>query len=187
MRILFLSILAVSLSLPLNSFALTQAGAKNAEFTLNQASPGAMQKYKLGQLAVSGKKLVLKGTWDYDVVGGANNTSINLRDQYSTSLSLPAGAVITDVVIDSIVSASSASGGVFSLSTGSTAADLLASTAIRNFSTSARIEGIPRAGSEAATSIKLLADTVPYVKISSAAASGGRFNVFIEYFLSDTP
>lgn len=178
--ILVFSVFLVTFFSALSAFSGSQASVKNAEFALNRASPGAMQKYQLGSMVTYQKKWVLKGTYDYSVSGGAIST-INLKDQYSNTLTLPKGAIVSDCLLDFITAGASLGSATISVSTGQSAADLKSALAV--VSATGLVTCVPVG--TAATSIKMTADRTPTISIATAALTAGKVNVLIEYWMSD--
>lgn len=162
-------------------FAATQAANKDAQFTLNRASPEAMRKYQLGSLVVEQKKWVLKATYDYAIQGGSSAAAINLKGPDGKNAVLPSKAVVHDCIIDVITQPTSSGSATIAIGTGQAANDLKTATAIASYT--GRVACIPVG--TAASSIKLTADRNPTITVATSNLSGGKFNVLIEYFVSD--
>ncbi len=180
MKFLMVFLIAMMTLFTANSIAATQLATKGAEYDLNLASPGAMAKHQLGSLVVSQKKWVLKGTYDFAVQGGAIST-IKLRGDDLKELKLPKGAIVSYCAIDVLSALTSGGSATVAVSTGKTAADLKAATAYGSIT--GLVACVPVG--TVATSIKLTADVIPTITVAGAALTGGKFNVLIEYTLSD--
>lgn len=152
----------------------------------------------LGSQVVRRSKRILKCLYDFSVQGGAIG-AIKLIDPVLVSGSkpvllgvqaqqlaiLPPSAIVVRALIDVITAPLSGGSATVSVGTGVGAADLLAATAKASFT--GLLDGIPV--NTAATSIKVSAATVagvsPSMTIAVAALTAGKFNVHIEYYLSD--
>ncbi len=122
---------------------------------------------------------VAKFSYDYDVEGGATST-ITLR-----GTPLPKNAIVWDGVVDVITALTSATSATAAVTTSQSANDLI---------TAADVSGAPwsTTGSKAlvpvgtaAASIKMTAERKPAVVIGTGTLTAGKFNLFIEYYLSD--
>jgi hypothetical protein len=122
-----------------------------------------------------------KCTYDFAVSGGSSSANIKLLDSKGQPCSLPNKAIIRDVLIDVITAPTSGGSATISLGSGVTAVDFKALTAIASYT--GLVAGIP-VGS-AATAIKLAADQTPVAKIAVAPLTAGKFNVQIQYQLSE--
>lgn len=160
-------------------------------------SPGGVGYKPLGfgSQFVRGKASIFKGVFDFAVQGGATG-NINLYDaRYSPGklaaadfvpLIIPYNFLICNVVIDVLTAPTSTGSATIALSSGVTAADLLAATAKASFT--GTFAGIPEG---AGTAIKVLnsitgsSGVIPYAAIAVAALTAGKFNVHFEGFLSD--
>jgi hypothetical protein len=152
-----------------------------AEFNMNNASPQAMTEHKLGSRLVKGQKHIAKFSYDFAKQGGAIGT-IGLKNEDGTAASLPKGAIVQNGVIDVITAPTSGGSATVSFSTGKTAADLKAATAIASITGLVATIPVGTAG----TSIKLTADTVPSIVVAVAALTAGKFYVIVEFTLSDS-
>jgi|GEM_PF-6808961 hypothetical protein len=122
---------------------------------------------------------VAKFTYDFDSQGGVSG------DIVMQGTPLPKNAIVWDGVVDVITVPESGGGATIAVTTAQSANDLI---------TAAAIAGAPwsTAGSKAlvpvgtaAASIKLTADRAPKIVIGTADLTKGKFNLFIEYYLSD--
>jgi len=122
---------------------------------------------------------VAKFSYDFDQRGGA------VGDIVLAGEPLPDNAIIWDGVVDVITPLTSGGSGTGAVSTAQSANDLI---------TAAAVSGAPwsTAGSKAivpvgtaAASIKMTADRAPKLVIAVADLTAGKFNLFIEYYLSD--
>lgn len=180
---IILSLLYITLALTLatiDAHAETMGVFKDAEFDLNLASPGAMQKHQLGTKLVREKIQELKGTYDFSKVGGAVST-INLRGADGKELKLPKNGIIIGCYIDVITTPTGTGSPTIAISSGKAAADIKAATAIASYT---GIVACVPVGT-AATAIKLTADVTPSVTIATAAVTGGKLNVHFQYIISD--
>ena len=179
------------------------------EFTLNVGGSNAIVKNQLGSQLIRRSQRIAKGTYDFAVQGGAVG-NINLYDSvYAPGVSampgqpqsvgvakqagvfkpliLPYNSIVVRALIDVITAPTSGGSATLALSTGATAADLLAATAKASFT--GLIDGIPV--HSAATAIKITQavtgsqGVIPFLAIAVAALTAGKFNVHIEYYLSD--
>jgi len=122
---------------------------------------------------------VAKFTYDFSVRGGA------VGDIALNGEPLPKNAVIWDGVVDVITPLTGGASATAAVSTSQSANDLI---------TAADITGAPwsTTGSKAlvpvgtaAASIKLTAERHPKLVVGTADLTAGKFNLFIEYYLSD--
>lgn len=158
----------------------TQGSNKDAQFSLNQASPGAMQKYQLGSLVTYKKVWALKGTWNKATQAGTG--TVNLADEFNNSLKLPKGAIVTDCIIDVLTTPTTSGVTGIAFGTGQATNDLKANLAVASYT--GLVTCVP-IGS-AATAIKLTADRTPTVTFTGTTpATAGKINVIIQYVLSD--
>lgn len=160
------------------AFAGTYAEEKGAEFRLNQASPNAMAKDRLGSRVVMAQVRTAILRYDYAKQGGTNGT-IALVSELGKPWTLPKGAVITGCFID--VATTPTGAGTISIGTGASATDLKGATAIASYT---GIVACVPVGT-AATAIKLSADQSPYITVASGPVTGGKFNVLVQYTISD--
>lgn len=152
---------------------------KDVENMLN-LSATAGPKVELGTLITKKKVQVLKATYSYAVQGGASTASINLLDTDGKAAKLPDNAVVKQVLID-VLTAPTSDGSATIALTAQSAGDLKAATAIASIT--GLVAGVP-VGS-AATMIKLTAERTVQMSVAVAPLTAGKFNVFIEYYLSD--
>lgn len=160
---------------------------QNLEFRLNRGDIHHVPS-NVGSEIVRRSHRVFKGVYDFSVQGGSTSAAISLYDPVfgkKVPLTLPAGFIISKVLIDVLTNPIGASA-TLALSSGKTAADLLAATAVASFT--GLIDGIPTTA--AATNIKIAATTaapgsICTLTIATTALTAGKFNVFITGYLSD--
>lgn len=124
---------------------------------------------------------LLVGEYDFARDGGAIGT-ISLKDINDTNkaLSLPSGAIVTKSYTDVQTACTTSASGTVALTTGETAADIMAATA------AASVTGILAGVSvgTAATMKKMTAARTPSVVIATGAITAGKFRVYLEYVIS---
>jgi hypothetical protein len=187
-----------------------QLSPQELEFQLNQGGSNTGPQIQFGSQLVRRSVKILKAVYDFAVQGGAVG-NINLYDAtFAPGISAPPGqgqiagtttkgifkpcilppnAIVTRVLIDVLTNPTSGGSATLALSTGQTAADLLAATAKASFT--GLIDGIPV--NTAATAVKILSSgipagvqgCIPYLAVATAALTAGKFNVHMEYYLSD--
>ena len=154
---------------------------------------------QLGSQIIRRGQRIAKGVYDFSLLGGAIGT-INLIDPAYASnaqpkllgkaaqqaLMLPPSAIVVRVLID-VITACTGSGASIALSTGVSAGDIKTATGVGSFGVGL-IDGSPV--HTAASAIKVPVATAqpgvtPSMTISGAALTAGKFNVHIEYYLSD--
>jgi hypothetical protein len=132
---------------------------------------------------ISKKVGVLIAKYDFAKMGGAVGNISLVEDLTSlTSLAkLPANAVIKQVTID-ILTAMTSTGGTGTIALkAQSAGDLLA--AVDADTISGLVAGVPVG--TAATMIKLTAERTIIASVAVAALLTGKFNVVIEYYISE--
>jgi len=137
----------------------------------NQARLGLLLKEQLG---------VAIGNYSFAVQGGAVGT-INLKDGDGKDLKLPANALIKNVVIDVITQPTSGGSATIAV-TAVSSGDLLAALAVGSFT--GRIQGIPD-DATVADMIKLSSEKTISIAVAVAALTAGKFNVLVEYVVSE--
>lgn len=160
---------------------------QDLEFRLNRGDIH-YRPLNLGSEIVRRTHKQFKGVYDFSVQGGSTSAAINLYDPVfgkNSSLILPAGFIISKVLIDVLTNPVGA-GATIALSSGKNAADLLAATAIASFT--GLIDGIPTTA--AATNIKIsptlaAPGSICTLTIATTNLSAGKFNVFITGYFSD--
>lgn len=160
---------------------------QNVEFRMNRGDIHFVPEM-LGSQLVRRSHRVFKGCYDFAVQGGAIST-IKLYDPVfgkKQPLSLPAGFIVSKVLID-ILTAPVGVGATIALSTGQVAADMLAATAITSLGIGL-VDGIPTTA--AATNIKVPSTQAApgsgvTMAIATTALTAGKFNVFIQGYMSD--
>ena len=122
---------------------------------------------------------VAKFSYDFSKQGGAQG-DITLAGE-----PLPRAAIVWDGVVD-VITALAGVGASAAVSTSQSADDLIASAAISGapWSTTGSKALVPVG--DAANSIKMTAARAPKLTIADADLTAGKFNLFIEYYLSDT-
>lgn len=154
------------------------------EYLLNRSGSVA-SKVQLGTL-VNRTHNLLVAKYSYAVQGGttANDISLltNLGDPKSYAV-LPANAVIKNVWVN-VISAPTSGGSATIALKAVNAADLLAATAISSLGTGVVKQGKPF-NSTTTTWIKTSAAQTIKATVATATLTAGKFNVFIEYVLSD--
>lgn len=125
-------------------------------------------------------KNVVRGTYDFSVLGGAIGT-VKLLDQAGVIIPIPNKAIITDVYID-VVTGMTSTGGTGTIAIGlNSTGDLLA--AVDADTLSNIVAGIPIG--TAATMVKATADRYLTATIATATLTAGKIEVFAEYVLSE--
>ena len=125
--------------------------------------------------------------YSFAIDGGAISTKTVLRQPAtqgsaaSSSSSLPKGAIVVGCYIDVITALTTSASGTMALSTGQAAADLKSATAAASYT--GIVACIPV--NTAAAAIKLTADSTPYFAIATGAITAGKFNLHVQYMLSD--
>jgi hypothetical protein len=122
---------------------------------------------------------VAKFTYDYDLHGGTvGNVTLS-------GTPLPKNAIVWDGVVDVITALTSSLSGTAAVTTSQVANDLVTAAAVSGapWSTTGRKAIVPVG--TAAAAIKLTADRAPLLVIGTGALTAGKFNLFIEYYLSD--
>jgi hypothetical protein len=160
--------------------AYTTTSMTNAQWELNRASPGAMLKHQLGSVLLKSQTLDLKLQYDFSKQGGVVGSIPLLNPLNGFQGTMPLNAVIVGCLID-VITAPTGGGASIAITSGQTAADLKAATAVASYT--GLVACIP-VGS-AATSIKLTADRLPAIVVSGGALTAGKFNVHIQYFMSE--
>lgn len=156
---------------------------------------------KLGGQVVRRSVRVFKGVYDFSLQGGAIGT-LSLLDAMQIyplsqpillgnartfpSLYLPPGFIVLNCLIDVITAPTSGGSATLALSTGVTAADLKAATAISSYT--GLLAAIPV--NTAATAVKVPLTTaqpgsIATIAIATAALTGGKINVHLEGYLGD--
>lgn len=167
---------------------LGRSDSDNFTIGLNLGQMSVFGRYGAGTQFITNTQHVIRCTYDFAKLGGAIGT-VSLRssttDSFSAPLTtclLPKGAIIMETLIDTITTPTSGGSATIALSTGQSAADILAATAFG--SVTGIVAGIPLG--TAATAIKLTADRTPTATIATAALTAGKFYVLISYILSQT-
>lgn len=166
------------------AFGATQAKEYGAEFAFNHGQ--GFQNYQLGTKVVREQIRVLKVQYDFAKLGGAIGTKNLLVPATAggpSALSgvLPKNALIVGCYIDVTTPATTSASGTIALGTGQTGVDLKAALAAASYT--GIVACIPTG--TAASAIKLTADSTPTFTIATGAITAGKFNILIEYILSD--
>lgn len=178
---MFLAGGVIALVLATNALALPQYPADvEKRLNLGDVRSSAVQ---LGYQVVSNKIQLLKCKYDYSTQGGGSSAAIRLKAVDGSYCVLPSNAIVFGGLIDVLTAPTSLGAGAqISVSTGATTADLKAATAKASFT--GKLDVIPV--ETAATAIKLSAAKNPSMSVTNFPLSAGKFNVFIEYLLSDS-
>ena len=120
---------------------------------------------------------VAKFSYDFDALGGAQG------DIVLAGTPLPKNAIIWDGVVDVITAITG--GATVAVTTSQSANDLITASADAGapWSTTGSKAIVPVG--TAAASIKLTADRAPKIVVTVADITAGKFNLFIEYYVSD--
>lgn len=186
-----------------------QPSPQELEFQANFAGNNLTPVAQLGSQLIRRSQRCAKGVYDFAVQGGAIG-NVNLYDpSFAPGISaspglvqqsglsspqkgvfkpliLPFNSIITRVLID-VVTAFAGTSTTLAFSSGATAADLKAATAIASLT--GLVDGLPV--NTAATSLKIVQPLVgsqgviPFIAIAVGALTAGKCNVHIEYLLSD--
>lgn len=171
------AILALAL-VPSISLAAQYSKSADKKFVLNQ---GFGASTELGTEVMNKKVHALRAQYDFTVSGGAVG-AISLLDVDGKPAKLPNGAVIVDCLIDVVSApASTTSAATIALGTGLAADDLKTATVIGSYT--GLVACIPVG--TAATAIKMTAEHTPKATIATAALTGGKFNLLIQYILGE--
>jgi hypothetical protein len=136
----------------------------------------AFDKYHAGSLGkeLANKKHCIKAVYDFAVLGGAIG-SVSLVDQYGETVKIPLGAIVTQVLVDTVTPLTS--GGLATVAlTLNAAGDLMAADDFDDLV--AIMPGIP-VGS-AATAVKATAEREIVATIAVAALTAGKVDVYLE-------
>lgn len=175
----FLSLLLVSL-FSLSSFGASLSNVNALEYNFNRLTPSAFGLQQFGTVVAKQKLWSVKCVYNFAVDGGALGAH-TLKDEQGKACVLPNKAVVRDVLVDVLTAPTSGGAATISLGAGVSAVNFKAATAIASYT--GLVAGIP-VGS-AATAIKLAADQSPSMTIAVAALTAGKFNVHIQYQLSE--
>lgn len=167
------------------SHALGLQDAYNAMFRFNHGQ--GFQNSQLGTKVMRDTVHDAVFQYSFAIDGGAITTGKNLRvpstggSPGEASGKLPKGALIIGCYIDVTTAATTSASGTIALTTGKAANDILGATAAASYT---GIVACTPTGS-AATAIKLTADVTPQYVIATGAITAGKFNLHIQYVLSD--
>jgi hypothetical protein len=186
-----------------------QPSPAELEFELNISGANLRPQIQHGSQLIRRTQRIAKGTYDFAVQGGAIG-NINLYDpSFAPGISAPPGQVQTagistaskgvfkpliipynSIIVRALLDVITAFAGTsttIAFSTGVTAADLKAATAIGSLT--GIIDLTPN--HTAANSIKIVQPlsgsqgVVPFLAVAVGALTAGKCNVHIEYYLSD--
>lgn len=129
---------------------------------------------------VNQKRGVLKLQYDFATLGGAVG-SYTLKDENGDTPILPINAIITQGYLDIITACVSTSNDGTIALTANSAGDLLAAV---DADTKSGVSALIPVGT-AATMVKCTAARSIVLAIATHALTAGKFNVFIEFVLSD--
>ena len=124
----------------------------------------------------------LKGTYNFATQGGAVG-DYNLKDSNGVSVTLPAKAIVQNVMVHVVTALTSGGSATIDLNLQS-ANDLLAAEAVASFSANAKIQGIPDFATLADAVITSATRTLT-LSVNVAALNDGKINVFVYYVLSE--
>jgi len=122
---------------------------------------------------------VAKFIYDFAARGGAAGDIVLAGEP------LPKNAIVWDGVVDVITPLTGGAGATAAVSTAQSANDLIAAADITGapWSTAGSKAIVPVG--DASHSIKMTADRAPKLVIATNDLTAGKFNLFIEYYLSD--
>lgn len=182
----FLSVLVLSLFTVNFAHGSSLAETYKSLFNFNHGQN--FSRELLGTKIVRDQVRDLVVQYDFAKDGGAITTKKNLRfpsdlggSPAATSAVLPKGALVVGCYIDVITAGTTSASGTMALSTGQAAGDLKAALAAASYT--GIVACIPVG--TAATAIKLTADSTPYYAIATGALTAGKWNLHIQYVLSD--
>ena len=174
-------ILILSLLVSSSAFSSTLTTINGYQFKLNKGQTNALPDTQLGTIALKGSLLSMKCQYSFAVNGGAAGVQ-NLKDELGQACIIPHKAVVRDVLVDVITAPTSS--GPATLAIGTTGATTELKAAIAYSSYSALMAGTPVG--TAATAIRYSAgNRIPFVTVGGAALTAGKFNVHIQYQLSE--
>lgn len=166
------------------AFAASNAGEYSAMFSFNHGS--GWDKHVAGQKIIGEQVRSLRVQYDFAKQGGAVGTIILPIPKSPGFVGAPFGflpknSVIVGCYIDVLTAGTTSAGGTIAISTGQAGADLKAATAAASYT--GILACIPTG--TAASAIKITADAKPSIAIATGAITAGKFNLIIEYVLSD--
>jgi len=121
---------------------------------------------------------VAKFTYDFDALGGVAGDITLVGEP------LPKNAIIWDGVVD-VITPLVGAGASVALTTSQSANDLITAAAVSGAPWSSTGSKALVPVGDASNSIKMTAERAPKIVITAAALTAGKFNLFIEYYLSD--
>jgi len=121
---------------------------------------------------------VAKFTYDFDALGGVAGDITLVGEP------LPKNAIIWDGVVD-VITPLVGAGASVALTTSQSANDLITAAAVSGSPWSSTGSKALVPVGDAANSIKMTAERAPKIVVTAADLTAGKFNLFIEYYLSD--
>lgn len=178
MRHFLALVLALGVFLSQTSFAMPVPA--NAEFRLNHGPSSGGPGVQLGYQVISNKVQLMKCKYDVSVQGGSSAAAITLLNVDGSQCTLPSKAIVLHALIDVITTPIGASSTI-AVGTGQAANDIKTATATASYT--GILAGVPVG--DAAHAIKMTAERKPTMTIAVAPLTVGKFNVFIQYLLSN--
>ncbi len=155
------------------------------------------ERVQLGTQITDKAVHVLRGQWDFNVSGGANNTTIDLKDIDGKSAVLPPGAIVKGCSILMMERITSSGSAVVGLSTGLQRGDVVNDVAFSpTYAGIDTVIGCQINSGTASTWVKLPGNYTaaytlgytsaytPTLTISGAALTAGKIRVLLEWVLS---
>jgi len=149
----------------------------------------AARKYRLGTVLWEAHNTIVC-QWDFANQGGAVGTHNMVAEDGVTPCTVPGKAIIRNGFLDVTTSITGGGSATLAVSSGQTAADLLAATLVTSLS-SGRYATIPVFGTVSSYVKISTADSVvngvnlnpvqPYVTVGTANLTAGHFRLFIDY------
>ena len=186
-----------------------QPSPQDIEFELNFGGANPRPQIQLGSQLIRRGQRIAKGVYDFAVQGGAVG-AINLYDaSFAPGISappglpqvgsgsqkgvfkpliLPYGSIVVRGLLDVITAVTSGGSATVAIGTGVSATDLLGATAKASLGVGL-VDCTPN--HTAANAIKIAQavtgsqGVIPFITVAVAALTAGKFNVHIEYYLSD--
>jgi len=178
--------LLISLVLSFQVHAKSQDKSYAAELSWNHGS--GWQNHAVGTTIMRENVHEQVVQYSFALDGGAiNSAGVKLRVPAShggaaaPSATLPKGAIVIGCYIDVITALTTSASGTMALGTGASQTDILGATAASSYT---GIVACTPTGT-AASAIKLAADVTPKFTIATGAITAGKFNLHIQYLLSD--
>lgn len=156
--------------------------------SLNHGNLGVFGLFELGTQMLADQQRAVRCTYDFANQGGAigalnlASATTDALNKPKTSCMIPKGAIVMEVLVDTVTALTSGGSATLALSTGQSANDILGATGYASYT--GILAGTPVG--TAATAIKMTADRTPTVTIATAAVTAGKFYVIINYNVSQT-